>query len=268
MKVWAVSNQKGGVGKTTTSVSLAGILAQQGENTLLVDLDPHGSLSSYFGVDPETVTHSVYDIFQDTANNREIDPAKVIQPTAFENLSLMPASTAMATLEKQLGARGGTGMVLSKVLQQLTERYHYVVIDSPPMLGMLMVSALAACDKLIVPVQTEYLAIKGLQRMLRTINMIQKSLGKELGYDILPTMYDQRTMASRQSLEQLRNDYPEHLVSSVIPVDTKFRDASHQGKPLSHMSSVTHGIVAYKEFLVSLLDEMPETLNQAVATSL
>lgn len=264
MKIWAIANQKGGVGKTTSTVSLAGILAKRGKDTLMVDLDPHGSMTSYFGVDPETVTASVYDLYQDTASGQFVNIDSLIHRTDFDHLSLLPASTALATLEKKLGSQNGMGLVLSRALEQLIGRYQYVLIDCPPMLGMLMVSALAACHQLIVPVQTEHLAIKGLQRMLRTLMMIERSLNKELAYTILPTMYDKRTMASIQSLQQMRADYANHMYASVIPVDTKFRDASHLGKPLSHMSPGTHGCVAYDEFLSVLLSDN-EDISRAVA---
>ena len=256
MKVWAIANQKGGVGKTTTAVTLAGLLASRGEETLMIDLDPHGSLTSYFGVDPETVGNSVYDLFQDVADGNQVNTKSVIQQTEFNHLSLIPASTALATLERRLGTHHGMGLVLSQALNQLAENYNYVLIDCPPMLGMLMVSAMAACEKLIVPVQTEYMAIKGLQRMLRTLEMIEHSLQTNIYYTILPTMYDERTLASKQCLQQMRNDYPDHIYASLIPVDTKFRDASHVGKPLSYMHSGTHGVVAYVELLSFLLNEM------------
>lgn len=264
MKIWAVANQKGGVGKTTSTVSLAGLLAGRGEDTLIIDLDPHGSMSSYFGIDPETVNGSVYDLYQNAISGEPHNYDRLIHNTDFDHLFLMPASTALSTIEKQLGSQNGMGLVLSQALEQLTDRYRYVLIDCPPMLGMLMVSALAACEQLIVPVQTEHLAIKGLQRMLRTLTMIERSLKTELAYTILPTMYDKRTMASKQSLQQMRSDYPEHMYSSVIPVDTKFRDASHVGKPLSYMAPATHGSVAYEELLSVLLPDA-DTTSQAIA---
>lgn len=264
MKIWAIANQKGGVGKTTTTVSLAGILAERGEDTLMIDLDPHGSMTSYFGVDPETVTGSVYDLYQGAASDTAMNINSLIHNTEFDHLFLLPASTALATLEKQHGSQNGMGLVLSQALEQLLGNFRYVLIDCPPMLGMLMVSALAACHQLIVPVQTEHLAIKGLQRMLRTLMMIERSLKTELTYTILPTMYDKRTMASIQSLQRMRNDYMSHMYASVIPVDTKFRDASHVGKPLSHMSPGSHGLAAYEDLLSVLLSETENT-NRAAA---
>jgi len=249
LKILAVANQKGGVGKTTTTVTMAGLLADKGFNTLVVDLDPHGSLTSYFGYDPETINAGVFNLYQRIANKESPDTDALIKKTKFENISILPASTALATLEKQLGGRNGMGLVLSQSLKQIDEKFSYVIIDCPPMLGMLMINALACCEQLIIPVQTEYLAIKGLQRMMRTLKMIERSLKTEIIYHVLPTLYDKRTTASKQCLQQLQQENPEHISTAVIPVDTKFRDASHVGKPLSNMAAKTHGNIAYKNFL-------------------
>jgi len=249
LKILAVANQKGGVGKTTTTVTMAGLLADKGFNTLVVDLDPHGSLTSYFGYDPETIQNGVFNLYQRIANKQSPDTDTLIKKTKFDNISILPASTALATLEKQLGGRNGMGLVLSQSLKQIEEKFSYIIIDCPPMLGMLMINALACCEQLIIPVQTEYLAIKGLQRMMRTLKMIEHSLKTEIIYHVLPTLYDKRTIASKQCLQQLQEENPEHITTAVIPVDTKFRDASHVGKPLSRMAAKTHGNVAYKNFL-------------------
>ncbi len=262
MNTWAIANQKGGVGKTTTTVTLAGILAGRGEPALMIDLDPHGSLSSYFGIDPETEHDTIYDVYQQVLAGGEADIGHCIRSTAFENLSLAPSSTALATLEKQMGSRNGMGLVLAQAIRSLAGHYHYVLIDCPPMLGMLMVSALAACDRLVIPVQTEHLAIMGLQRMLRTLDMIEHSLKRKTAFTILPTMFDKRTIASRQSLQQIHTDYSDVAVAGAIPVDTKFRDASHEGKPLSFMHPHTHGTLAYEALISNLLGQSRNVSTQ------
>ncbi len=251
-EVIAVANQKGGVGKTTTTVTLAGLLAERGHNTLVVDLDPHGSLTSYFGYDPETIKHGVFNLYQNIAANKRPDTDSVIKTTAFDHLSILPASTALATLEKQLGGRNGMGLVLSRSLSQMQQAFDFIIIDCPPMLGMLMINALACCEQLIIPVQTEYLAIKGLQRMMRTLKMIERSLKTQINYHVLPTMYDKRTNASKQCLQQLKSENEEHITATVIPVDTRFRDASHVGKPISMMAGKTRGAQAYLDFLTEM----------------
>ncbi len=253
MKVWAVANQKGGVGKTTTTITLAGLLSLRGYRTLMIDMDPHGSLTSYSGYDPDTIEDSVYSLFQ----NPDVMIASVIKRTKFDQLFLLPSSTAIATLDRQLGAQGGMGLILSHMLKRVSSRFDYVLIDCPPMLGVLMVNALAACDHLIIPVQTEFLALKGLERMMHTLKMIMRSRNIPVPYSILPTMFDRRTRASQQSLQFLQERYPIELSEAIIPVDTQFREASRAGMPLPIMAPDARGVGAYASLLDSLLGQAP-----------
>ncbi len=253
MHIWAVANQKGGVGKTTTVVTLAGLLADQGFDVLLLDLDPHGSLTSYFGYDPDAQEFSGYDLFQHEGHVPDSLPATLLTGTSHDRISLIPASTAMATLERKAVGSDGMGLVVSRSLAFLWDRFDYVLIDSPPVLGVLMVNALAACERLIVPVQTEFLAIKGLERMTRTLNMINRSRQNPLKYYILPTFFDRRTQASVQSLRHIKRDYSDHAAPAVIPVDTKFRNASIKGVVPSSLDPSTHGVRAYAMLMKALL---------------
>ena len=246
MKILAIANQKGGVGKTTTTVSLGGLLAREGHRVLLLDLDPHGSLTSYFGLDPDGVENGVYNLFQQRG---AVDPLPLVQPTRFDGISLLPASMALATLDRQLGSQEGMGRIVANALQQLQDRFDYVLMDCPPMLGVLMVNAIAACDRLVIPVQTEFLALKGLERMLKTLGMIGRSLGKELEYVIVPTLFDRRTRASIETLRILHAQYRSHLWPAVIPIDTRFREASRAGQPLPYMQPQARGSQAYRSLL-------------------
>ncbi len=257
MKIWAIANQKGGVGKTTTAVSLAGHLILQGKRVLVVDMDPQGSMTSYFGFNPDDMAQSIYSLFQDDDYSTEkILP--VLVDTKVEGLKLLPASTALATLDRQLGTKEGKGLVLKKSLASIEQHFDYVLIDCLPMLGILMVNALAACNSLLLPVQTEFLALKGLERMMNTLDMISKSRKEPLQSTIIPTMFDRRTRASTQSLRVLRQSYGEKVWPSVIPVDTQFREASRQGLPISMMNISTRGSKAYEALLASLLNENKE----------
>ncbi|WP_372966014.1 ParA family protein [Marinobacter sp.] len=253
MRIWAVANQKGGVGKTTSVVALGGLLAQRGERVLVVDLDPHGSLTTWFGYDPDSLAHSVFDLFQYQGKVPEGLPAQLIKDTRCPGLSLMPASTALATLERKMVGVGGMGLVVSHALAQIWDDFDYVILDNTPSLGVLMVNALAAAQHLVIPVQTEFLAIKGLERMLHTLQMIMRSQNNELPYTIVPTMYDRRTQASVKSLNLLRKTYSDHLWRFAVPVDTKFRDASEQGVIPSALDSNTHGVRAYRHLLDDIL---------------
>ena len=249
MKVWAIANQKGGVGKTTTAVTLGGLLTGYGYRTLLVDLDPHGSLTTYFGHDPDTVKFGVYSLFKQAINVTERHEGIPVMRTKFEGLEMLAASMALATLDRQLGAREGMGLVLKRALREVEKHFEYVIIDCPPMLGVLMINALAACDHLIIPVQTEFLALKGLERMLHTLEMIHRSRRMEMQYVIVPTMFDRRAGASVESLRRLHESYPDRIWDGVIPTDPRFREASIAGIPLSLMAPESRGARAYDALL-------------------
>ena len=251
MRVWAVANQKGGVGKTTTAVSLAGQLSREDKTVLLIDLDPHGSMTAYFNYDPDSHSPSVYHLFQSPATALR----EVMIDTSIDGVKLLPSSTAVATLDRQLGTQEGKGLVIKRALVPYFDQFDYCLIDCPPLLGILMVNALAAASQLLVPVQTEFLAIKGLERMLHTLNMILRARKQPLEYLIIPTMFDRRTRAAIESLRQLRDKYPEHMWDQVIPVDTQFREASRRGAPVSHVAASSRGAKAYTALLRTLLHD-------------
>ena len=253
MRVWAVANQKGGVGKTTSSIALAGLLADAGKRVVVVDLDPHGSMTSYFGYDPDSLEHSSYDLFLHKGTVPEGLPGQLLLPTSDNNISLLPSSTALATLERQSPGQSGLGLVIAKTLAQLWQDFDYAIIDSPPLLGVLMVNALAASQQLVIPVQTEFLAVKGLERMVSTLAMINRSRKQALPYLIVPTLFDRRTQASMSTLRALRNSYPEQLWPAYIPVDTRLRDASRAGLTPSQFDGKSRGVVAYRALLKHLL---------------
>lgn len=255
MHVWAVANQKGGVGKTTSTVCLAGLLRDQGYRVLMVDLDPHGSLTSYFKYDPDEVEMSTYDLFMHDGKVPDDLPKKIIKPTTTEGVDLFPASTALATLERKVAGQGGMGLVISKSLATLWDEYQYVIIDTPPILGVLMINALAAAQRLLIPVQTEFLAVKGLERMIHTLGMVMQSTKKQLPFTIVPTLFDRRTHASIHALKKIRELYGEQVFKESIPVDTKFRDASEQAKLPSVLDPEGRGVRVYRHLLSELLKQ-------------
>ena len=252
VKIWTISNQKGGVGKTTTVISLAGLLVDRGFRVLLIDTDPHASLTSYLQYDSDHLPVSLYDLFQDPATTKaELD--QVILPTEITNLSLIPASMSLATLDRVLGNKEGMGLFLHKQLKLVKDDYDFVLIDCPPVLGVMMVNALAACERILIPVQTEFLASKGLQRMVQTLDIMQQSRGDDFNYCIIPTMFDKRTRASINTLAEIKDTYKSKVWNGVIPIDTKFRDASLAHLPISLYIKSSRGAFAYETLLNYLL---------------
>ncbi|MFW1637666.1 ParA family protein [Vibrio parahaemolyticus] len=251
MIVWSVANQKGGVGKTTSTVTLAGLLSQKGHRVLMVDTDPHASLTTYLGYDSDTVSSSLFDLFQLKTFTRDTVKPLIFQ-TELEGMDIIPAHMSLATLDRVMGNRSGMGLILKRALQAVSQDYDYVLIDCPPILGVMMVNALAASDRILIPVQTEFLAMKGLERMIRTLTIMQKSRPDGFKVTIVPTMYDKRTRASLQTLTQLKKDYPNQVWTSAVPIDTKFRDASLKHLPASHFASGSRGVFAYKQLLIYL----------------
>ncbi len=252
MKIWTVANQKGGVGKTTTAVTLGGILASQGKRVLLIDTDPHASLTYYFGIDSEDLEVSVYDIFIRNKGMKKEEILQTLCPSTLENLDILPATMAIATLDRSMGNKSGMGLILKKTLNKLGKEYDYAILDCPPVLGVLMVNALAASERILVPVQTEFLALKGLDRMMRTMELMQSSQQEKsmkYKYTIVPTMYDKRTKASLEAYKNLRMNYPDTVWPGVVPVDTKLRDASLAMKvPTEHCPN-SRGVFAYLSLL-------------------
>ncbi len=251
MVVWTIANQKGGVGKTTTTISLGGLLAEQGHKVLLVDTDPHASLSYYFGIESEDLDLSVYDLFTQVSSKEQI--LQSLCPTKYKNIDILPAVMGLATLDRSLGAKGGMGLVLKKAIQKLEGEYDYILLDCPPVLGVLMVNSLAASDRIIVPVQTEFLALKGLDRMIKTLEIMQGEQKAPFNFTIVPTMFDKRTKASLMAYRKLLELYPNNVWSGVVPVDTNFRNASQIQRVPSDYASSSRGVSAYRSLLNYLL---------------
>ena len=262
MIVWTVANQKGGVGKTTTVVSLAGILAQRGQRVLLIDTDPHASLTSYFDFDSDRLEGTLYELFQAAKPSSELVNRMTLK-TKFENIHRLPASSTLATLDRVMGNREGMGLVLKRALLRVQDQYDYVLIDCPPVLGVMMVNALAACDRILVPVQTEFLALKGLERMMKTFEIMQRSKRDKFRYTVIPTMFDKRTRASLMTLQSIKEQYGEAVWNAVIPIDTKFRDASLLHIPPSIYAPGSRGTYAY-ETLLNFIDALERQRTQEV----
>lgn len=252
MDVWAIANQKGGVGKTTTVVCCAGLLADAGKRVLVVDLDPHGSLGAYFRVQPEKLAYSTFDLFRAAALPDADTLRRMFVPTSSERLSLFPAGPALATVEREFRSTEGVGLRLARALARVAGDFDHVLIDTPPVLGVLMINALAASERLLLPVQTDFLAIKGLERMVHTLAMVVRARGRELRYAVVPTMYEQGNETSMRGLRVLLRTFAEQVSDTVVPLDNCFREASLRGITPSRHAPSSRGVKAYRALLTGL----------------
>ncbi len=222
MQVWAIANQKGGVGKTTTTLFLGRGLAQAGNRVLLIDLDPHASLTRAFGIPSNPPPSGTHDLF----GNAGASLASLARSSDVERLKLVAAQPALATLERRGATQPGLGLALGRALHGVHSVFDYVLLDCPPTLGLLMINALAAADQLVVPTQTDQLALHGLADMLRTAEMVERSRRRTLPAYVLPTLYDRRTRAGIHNLDLLHDRYEGRVWPHAVPVDTRLRDAN------------------------------------------
>lgn len=269
MLVWAVASQKGGVGKTTTVASIAGWLQKENLRVLVVDTDPHASLTSYLGIEDDRLDqNNLFDLYAMKTPTRE-GVLRCITKTAHEGLDLISASMTLATIDRHLSGRQGVGRILARSLAIIEDCYDVVLIDCPPVLGALMVNALVAATTIIVPTQTEFLALKGLEGMVRTFTVMQRAnKSVHFDYTIIPTMYDRRTKASVQSLSYLKTHYRDHIWRGSIPIDISFRESSAQRLPLPLMDDTRQGAVAYRNLLKSLIESELERHPDRVSENL
>ena len=240
MTVYAIANQKGGVGKTTTAVNVAAAIAETGRRVLLVDVDPQANATVALGVRRD-IAPNLYEVLAGTA-----DPEAALHVTAFEGLELMPAGPGLAGANVELPRLPGSENRLREVLEPVLGRYDLVLLDCPPSLGPLTVNALVAADRLIVPVQTEYFALEGLAQMLDSIRLIQRELNPRLTVaGMLLTMHDPRTRLGRDVEREVREHFPELVFETVIPRNIRLSEAPSYGMPVTMHDPESTGAGAY-----------------------
>lgn len=241
-KIIAITNQKGGVGKTTTSVNLSASLGHMDKRILLVDLDPQGNSTSGVGIDKTTVENSVYDVIM-----QECKANEALVDTDFKNLVIMPASIDLAGVDIQLAKlTSGREQMLKKQLMQVESYFDYIIIDCPPSLGVLNTNALTAADAVIIPVQCEYYALEGLTQLLGTIRAVQQRHNKNLKIEgVVLTMMDSRTRLGLEVSQEVRKYFREKVYKTIIPRNIKLSEAPGMGLPISEYDPSSTGSIAY-----------------------
>lgn len=253
-RIIAVANQKGGVGKTTTSINLAACLAEKGKKVLAVDMDPQGNMTSGLGVDKNTLTYTIYEAMCGSCN---IGECMIVKPLGDHklNLSLIPAGRELAGAEVDFIDTDKKQYILKDLLSNVKDKYDFIIIDCPPALGMLTVNSMTAADTVIVPIQCEFFALDGLTQLIYTINLIKKKLNKALEIEgVVFTMYDARTNLSLEVVENVKNNLDQFIYKTIIPRNVRLAEAPSFGLPINLYDSKSAGAQGYRELAEEVIN--------------
>ncbi len=253
-RVIAVANQKGGVGKTTTTVNLGAALAERDYRVLVIDLDPQGNATTGLGVEARNFEFSMYDVIM-----RDHPLEDTIEPTSVKNLFVAPATIDLAGIEIELVPAFSRELKLKRAVDSVVEDFDFVLIDCPPSLGLITVNGLAAADEVLVPIQCEYYALEGLSQLLRNVKLVSTNLNETLEVTtIVLTMYDARTRLSVDVANEVREHFSERVCKSVIPRTVRLSEAPSFGQPITVFDPASRGAVAYRELAKEVSNGAPQ----------
>ena len=249
-RVIAIANQKGGVGKTTTSINLAACLAEKGKKVLSIDLDPQGNMTSGLGVDKNEVSNTVYELMLDECSINES-----IHETVVENLKVIPSNVDLAGAEIELLGINDKEYILKTAVDYIKDDFDFIIIDCPPSLNMLTVNAMTTADTILVPIQCEYYALEGLSQLIHTINLVQERLNLKLQLvGIVFTMYDVRTNLSNQVVETVKENLDSTIYKTMIPRNIRLAEAPSYGIPINMYDTKSAGAESYRNLAKEIID--------------
>lgn len=241
-KIISISNQKGGVGKTTTTINLAASLGTMGKKVLIIDADPQGNTTSGLGFNKKEVKKSTYDVLE---NDTSAEEATIV--TGFKNLSLIPSHINLASADAGISLFSGKESKLKNKISHLRNLYDYIIIDCPPSLGIITINAFCASDSVLIPIQCEYYALEGLSQLINTIKVVKRHHNSSLDVEgILMTMCDLRLNLTHQVMEEVKKNFPDKVFKTTIPRTVKLSEAPGFGKPVMYFSKLNKGTWAYK----------------------
>lgn len=241
-RVIAISNQKGGVGKTTTAINLSACLAEKGKKVLVIDMDPQGNATSGLGIDKESVEHTSYRILLG-----EIGIEKAITPSVVDNLVVVPSERGLVGVEVELIGKENREYILKNEVDKVKKEYDYVILDCPPSLNTLTINAMTTADTVLVPIQCEYYALEGLSELMYTIELVKKRLNPKLEIEgIVFTMYDARTCLSLQVVENVKENLHKNIYKSIIPRNVRLAEAPSHGLPINMYEPKSTGAEGYR----------------------
>ncbi|MEG0370926.1 MAG: AAA family ATPase [Clostridium sp.] len=248
-KVICIFNQKGGVGKTTTTINLCAYLASSGKRILIIDIDPQGNTSSGLSIDKENLEYSMYHVIMG------ISAKKAIIHTEVENLDIIPGTVELAGAEIELTAQISRETKLKDALDTVKEDYDYIFIDCPPSLGLLTINSLTASNSVLIPIQCEFYALEGVGQLMKTIQLVKRSLNKDLEVQgVVMSMFDGRTNLSIEVVEEVKKFFKSKVYSTIIPRNVKLAEAPSHGKPIMLYDKMSRGAKAYEELAAEFLE--------------
>lgn len=248
-RVIAIANQKGGVGKTTTSINLSAALAEKGKKVLVIDTDPQGNTTSGFGVDKNELENTIYELILGESSVQDCIIKNVI-----ENISILPANVNLAAAEIELIGVDKKEYILKNEIDWVKDQYDYIILDCPPSLNILTINALTTADSVLVPIQCEYYALEGLSQLIHTVNLVKERLNPELDMEgVVFTMYDSRTNLSSQVVENVKDHLNQNVYKTLIPRNIRLAEAPSYGMPINKYDPKSAGAEAYMNLAEEVL---------------